>query len=296
MVFFNDYVLGVVRDQEVVSVEDSLEGLNYNTPQQFIEQVIVNFEELGPRFQEASSKSKGIPISQVRLRPPVPRPQKLICAVGNYREYGQRPPQEQDFFLKAPSSVIGDRDMVELPPAKATIFHHEAELAVVIGKTLSKVSRDQAMAGVFGYVPLIDVSARGLTPSGRLSFFMGKSWDTFGPMGPTLVTADEVPDPQNLRVRLWVNDKLRQDYNTDDMAHPISEIIEFVSSVVTLEPGDVIACGTNHQGLGALQDGDVVVMEVESLGTLTVYVKDALKREWPRGIDEETAARIRGQR
>ncbi len=295
LVFFNDYVLGVVRGQEVVGVQDSLEGLHYNTPQQLIEQVIVNFEELAPRFQEAIRKGKGLPMAQARLRPPVPRPQKLLCAVGNYLEHGQQSPQAQDFFLKSPSSVIGDRDTVELPSARASIFHHEAELAVVVGKTTTKVSRDQAMASVFGYVPFIDVSARGLNPEGRLSFFMMKSWDTFGPMGPALVTADEIPDPHNLQVRLWVNNALRQDYNTSDMAHPIPEIIEFLSSVVTLEPGDVIATGTNHQGLGALQDGDTMVMEIEGLGTITVYVRDPLKREWPRGVDGEIAARESGQ-
>ncbi len=295
LAFFNDFNLGVMRGSEIVNVQEALHEIRYNSPQELIEQVIINFEDLRPRFAEIIGKGKGIPIAQVKLRPPVPRPRKLLCAVRNYREHGQIPAQEQDFFLKSPSSIIGDRDTIELPQANATIFHHEAELAVVIGKTTSEVTKERAMESVFGYVPFIDVSARGLMPGGRRSFFLMKSWDTFGPMGPFLVTADEIPDPQNLHVQLRVNDALRQDFNTSDMGHSVSEIIEFLSSVTTLEPGDVIATGTNHQGLGALQDDDEVVMEIEGLGTLTVYVKDPLKRDWPRGIDEEMARRVRGQ-
>ena len=292
LAFFNDFRLGVVREKEVVNVEESLKGLVYGNPQELMERVIVNFQDLKPQFERIAKKGKGIPISQVRLRPPVPRPSKLLCAVASYREFGQLPPLEQDFFLKSPSCIIGDRDTVELPPAKASIFHHEAELGLVIGKTTSKVGQDKAMASIFGYVPFIDVSARGLMPRGRLSFFMMKSWDTFGPMGPYLVTADEVPDPHNLKVRLWVSGELRHDFNTSDMGHPLPEVIEFLSSVVTLEPGDVVATGTNHQGLGALQDGDEVVMEIEGMGKLTVHVNDPQKRQWPRGIDHEAGRRV----
>ncbi len=108
------------------------------------------------------------------------------------------------------------------------------------------------------------------------------------------MTTDEVPDPQNLRVTLSVNGELRQDYSTSDMEYSVVEILAFISSYMTLVPGDVIMCGTNHQGLGALQDSDHVVMTVERIGTLEVTVRDPLKREWPRGVDQEMAARARG--
>lgn len=292
-VFFNNYSLGLVRGGEIVGLHEITDKLSFSNPQDLLQQIILNFEELRPKFQEIIAGEKGTPLAQVNIKAPVPYPGKLLCAVRNYKEDGQIPPQEQDFFLKSPSSVIGDRSTVVLPPVKATIFHHEAELAVVIGKTASNVKRKDAMNYIFGYTPFIDVSARGLNPDGRLSFFLMKSWETFGPMGPYLITADEIKDPQNLRIQIKVNEELRQDFSTSDMAHPIDLMIEFLSSIVTLEPGDVIATGTNHQALGALQDGDEMVLEIEDLGRLTVFVKDDMKRQWERGIDEETAKRVK---
>lgn len=239
-----------------------------------------------------ASPQRGIPIDQARLRAPLPRPSKLICAAVNYLEFGQRPPAEKDCFLKAPTSVIGPGDTVVLPDAKATVFHHEAELAVVIGKRASKVPEEKAMDYVFGYTCFMDISARGLNPEGRTSFFLGKCWDTFGPMGPWIVTADEVPDPHNLHIRLWVDDQPRHDYNTSDMAHKIPELIAFASWVCTLEPGDVIATGTNHQGIGPVQDGETVTIEIERIGRFSVKVSDPLKRSWPKAIDTEFARRV----
>ncbi|MHB8646043.1 MAG: fumarylacetoacetate hydrolase family protein, partial [Thermomicrobiales bacterium] len=112
-------------------------------------------------------------------------------------------------------------------------------------------------------------------------------------IGPALVTADEIHDPHNLNVRLSVNDDLRQDYNTSDMANKIPALIAFASSILTLEPGDVVATGTNHQGLSPVQDGDHLRLEIERIGTVEFDVRDDLKREWPRTIDEEMARRVR---
>jgi 2-keto-4-pentenoate hydratase/2-oxohepta-3-ene-1,7-dioic acid hydratase in catechol pathway len=109
-----------------------------------------------------------------------------------------------------------------------------------------------------------------------------KSRDTFAPIGPYLVTADEIPDPQRLQVRLWVNGTLKQNFNTSDMAHKIPRCIEWVTSIHTLEPGDVLATGTNHRGLSAFQDGDVIELESEGLGRLRINVRDELKRSWSR--------------
>jgi len=122
---------------------------------------------------------------------------------------------------------------------------------------------------------------------------IGKSFDTFTPLGPAIVSIDEVPDPQNLRVTLTVGGESRQDYTTRDMEYSVVEVLAFISSYMTLVPGDVILCGTQHQGLGPLQDGDRAEMTIEGIGTLAVSVRDPLHREWHRGIDQEMAARQR---
>ena len=118
-------------------------------------------------------------------------------------------------------------------------------------------------------------------------FFQAKSRDTFAPIGPYLVTADEIENPQNLQVKLSVNGNIKQNFNTDDMAHKIPRLIEWISSIHTLEPGDIIATGTNHRGLNAFQDGDIVEMEIEGLGQLKIDIRDDLKRTWSRDTRSE---------
>lgn len=293
LVLYNDYRLGVLRDQQVVDAMSALEGLHLRRPQDLMEEVITGWTELKPKIEFAIEGKEAEPTDSVRLRAPVPRPRKLICAAVNYLEFGQREPAVLDAFLKSPTAIIGSGDTCELPPAPATIFHHEPELALVIGKTASKISQDDAMSHVFGYTNFLDMSARGLQGAVGNSFFLGKCWDTFAPMGPALVTADEIDDPQNLQVRLWNNNEPRHDFPTSDMAHKIPELISEFSKVTTLEPGDVIATGVNHQQIGAVQDGDELRMEIEGLGPpLIIYISDPSKREWPRGIDTEMAARV----
>ena len=145
----------------------------------------------------------------------------------------------------------------------------------------SHVPAERAMEYVFGYMNFIDGSARSVVPSNNV-FYQMKSRATFAPIGPFLVTADEVPDPQKLQVRLWVNGELKQHFNTDDMAHKIARCIEWVSSIHDLEPGDIIATGTNHRGLSAIQDNDTVELECEGMGRLSIRVRDDLKRTWAR--------------
>ena len=165
-----------------------------------------------------------------------------------------------------------------LPDVAATIFEGEAELALVIGKAATNIAPEQAYDHVFGYMGFIDGSARGLTPG----FFLMKSRETFCPIGPFLVTADEVKDPQNLSIKLWNNGVLQQDFNSNDMAHDIKTSIAWLSSLHTLQPGDIVATGTNHRGLNPFMDGDKIELEVEGLGRLHINVKDDLKREWKR--------------
>jgi 2-keto-4-pentenoate hydratase/2-oxohepta-3-ene-1,7-dioic acid hydratase in catechol pathway len=186
----------------------------------------------------------------------------------NYMENGTRTaPAPINAFLKTPNAIIGDGDAMILPDVPATIFEGEAELALVIGKRASKVSQGDAMKYVFGYLNFIDGSARGLPPDSN-AFYQMKARDTFAPIGPYLVTADEVPDPLRLQVRLWNNRVLMQDYNTNDMAHKIPRCIEWISSIHTMEPGDIVALGTNHRGLNPFMDGDAVEMEIAGLGRL----------------------------
>jgi 2-keto-4-pentenoate hydratase/2-oxohepta-3-ene-1,7-dioic acid hydratase in catechol pathway len=293
LVLFNEYRLGVVQNDRVVDAMEALQGLQFRRPQDLIEEVIIRWDELKAKIAAAVRGKEGVPLASVRLRPPVPKPPKLICAAVNYLEFGQREPAVLDAFLKSPTAVIGSGDTCELPPAAASVFHHEPELALVIGKTATKVSQEEALSHVFGYCNFLDMSARGLQGAVGNSFFLGKCWDTFAPMGPALVTADEIADPQNLKIRLWNNDEPRHDFPTSDMAHPIRELIAEFSKIATLEPGDVIATGVNHQQIGAVQDGDTIRMEIKELGpALVIHIRDPLKRQWPRGIDTEMASRV----
>jgi 2-keto-4-pentenoate hydratase/2-oxohepta-3-ene-1,7-dioic acid hydratase in catechol pathway len=293
LALYDDYQLGVINGDRIVNAMSAVEGMSFRRPQDMMEEVIINWSEMRPRIESAVNGQAGAPLDSVRLRAPVPRPPKLICAAVNYLEFGQREPAVLDAFLKSPTAVIGNGDTCELPPAPASVFHHEPELAFVIGKTASKVEQDDALSYIFGYTNFLDMSARGLPGAVGNSFFLGKCWDTFAPMGPALVTADEIDDPQELQVRLWNNGEPRHDFPTSDMAHKIPELISEMSKITTLEPGDVIATGVNHQHIGAVQNGDVLRMEIEGLGPpLTINVSDPSGREWPRGIDTEFAAMI----
>ena len=292
LVFFEDYRLGVVRGDSVHDVTAALGDVGGVLPQERLLMVISGFEELKPRIGEALEKGAVRPLKGLRLRAPAARPQKIVCAARNYQEFGVHKNVDIEFFLKSPEAVLDPGGTVELPPHKATIFHHEAELAVIIGRTARRVSQAQALEHVFGYTPFVDVSARGLYGG----FFIGKSFDTFCPHGPAIVTADEVADPQRLKIELDVNGQPRQRFGTDDMANSVAALIEHASSITTLRPGDLLATGTNHQGLGALQDGDKVALRIEDWPALELNVRDELKREWPRGVDEATAERARTPR
>ena len=280
--FFDDFRLGVVRGEGIVDVSGAVAAIARVHPQDLIAAVIADFETWRPVLERAAAEGEAVPITSVRIRPPLPRPQNIDCMAVNYMENGtlaQRPPINA--FHKSPNAVIGDGDTMVLPDVPATIFEGEAELALVIGRRASHVAAADAIDYVFGYTNFIDGSARGLPPSGNV-FYQMKSRDTFCPIGPFIVTKDEVGDPQHLQVRLWNNGELMQDFNTDDMAHDIARSLEFVSSVHTIEPGDVLATGTNHRGLNPFQDGDRIELEVEGLGRLRITIGDVLGRTWKR--------------
>jgi 2-keto-4-pentenoate hydratase/2-oxohepta-3-ene-1,7-dioic acid hydratase in catechol pathway len=263
-------------------VSAAARDIPHTGPHDLISGLIARFADYRGRLEEAAARGRGVPRARVRVRPPLPKPRNIVAMAVNYMEDGtRREPAPINAFLKSPSAVIGDGDVMVLPDVPATIFEGEAEVAVVIGRPAAHVRAADAMACVFGYANFIDGSARGLPPAGN-TFYQMKSRDTFAPLGPYLVTADEIADPHRLPVRLWVNGTLMQDFNTSDMAHVVPRCLEWVSSIHALEPGDVLATGTNHRGLSALQDGDVVELETQGLGRLTVRVRDDLKRTWAR--------------
>jgi 2-keto-4-pentenoate hydratase/2-oxohepta-3-ene-1,7-dioic acid hydratase in catechol pathway len=282
LAYFDDYRLGVVTGDSVVDVSSVVQGISHLGPHDLINGLIERFAEYRPKLEDAVARGQGKPVAGVQVRPPLPRPINIDCMAVNYMEDGTlKEPAPINGFHKSPSAVIGPGDTMVLPDVPAGIFEGEAELAVVIGKRASHVRAADAMDYVFGYTNFIDGSARALPPPGNV-FYQMKSRDTFAPIGPYLVTKDEIRDPQKLQVRLWVNGTLKQNFNTDDMAHNIPRCIEWVTSIHTLEPGDILATGTNHRGLSAFQDGDVVELECEGLERLRINVRDDLKRTWAR--------------
>ena len=293
VLFGEDFRLGILKNDNVIDASSIVDGrINTSHPQDMMKHLIENFDTFREDLQSISDKSTGVPRGHVRLRAPLPNPARLVCMAVNYLEDPSNPvAAPTNAFNKSSSSIIGHGDTVVLPDIDATIIEHEAELGLVIGKKASKIDPKDAYAYIFGYVNFIDVSCRGVGPAGRDSFFIAKSWDTFGPMGPAIVTADEIKDPLDLSVRLSVGDQLRQDYNTNGMANKIPELLEWITCITTLEAGDVVACGTNHLGLGPLQDGDTVNMEIGEFGNLTVKVVDEQKRQWPRETRAQKEAR-----
>ncbi len=282
--YFNDWRLGVLKGADhIVDVTDIASGGARAAPHDLVNDVIARWDHFKGLFAAAVSKDAGVALASVKLRAPLPRPVNIACMAVNYMEDGTRAePAPINTFMKSPMSIIGPNETMRLPDIPSSVFEGEAEIALVIGKHASHVKAADAAQYIFGYMNFIDGSARGVQPAAQ-SFYQMKSRDTFAPIGPWIVTADEIPNPQKLQVKLWNNGVLKQNYNTSDMAHDIHRSVEFVTSIHALAPGDIIALGTNHRGLHAFQDGDVVELEVEGgLGRLKINVKDDLKRTWPR--------------
>ena len=283
LLYFDDFKLGVLKDgDKVVDVSAVVQDIPHTGPHNLISGLIERFDDYRGKLEDAVAKGDGVPVSSVNIRPPLPKPTNIDCMAVNYMEDGTRDePAPINAFFKSPNSIIGDGDTMVLPDIPATIFEGEAEIALVIGKRASNVKAADAMDYIFGYTNFIDGSARGLPPAGN-TFYQMKGRETFAPIGPYLVTKDEIADPQKLQITLKNNGVVMQNFNTDDMAHKIPRCIEFVSSIHTLEPGDILATGTNHRGLNPFMDGDKIELECEGLGVLTVHIKDDLKREWKR--------------
>ncbi|MPZ99162.1 MAG: fumarylacetoacetate hydrolase [Dehalococcoidia bacterium] len=294
LLLFNDERFGVLTDRGIVDATDALARFSPRSGEETMEAAIANWDEVKGELEAGAQSGDAIPLDSVRLLPPLPRPPKVMCMGANYKENGTRPISPRWGFLKNPEAVIGPDGTLVLPKFDANIFHHEAELVVVIGKSGKDIDRANALDHVFGYTVGVDGSAReGTTGSNGGGTRLGKNFDTFAPLGPWIVTKDELDDPHDLAVRLSVDGELRGDFNTDDMAHQIPESIEFFASFMTFRPGDLLFTGTNHQGLGAMQDGDYIEVEIEKVGKLGFHVSDPLKRKWERGVDKATARAVR---
>ena len=280
----SNVVPGVITDRGIVDVSDI--APRGHSPQATMTAIIDQFEQLGTKLEQRARDGDARQLAEVRLRPPLPRPGKILACIANYWEHGALEARPLNMFLKNPDAVVGPGDTIVLPEhTEPWIFMHEAELALVMKGPAKGVKQSNWRDAVFGYTGMIDVSARG---EGRRTWktgsWIGKSFDTFAPLGPCIATMDEIPNPNDVLVRFWVDGQLRHNYNTDDMEHLVPELVEFASAITTLNSGDVIACGTNHEGLGPLQDGEVVEFEIQNIGRMQLNVRDPLKRSWEKGI------------
>ncbi len=290
LLFFDDFRFGALKgDDRVVDLTAEVADIKQLGPQDVIRGVIENWGAYRGKLEAAVEAADGVPVSSVQLRPPLPKSTNIDCMAVNYMEDGTRDaPAQINSFYKTPYAIIGDGDDMILPDVPATIFEGEAEVALVMSKYGSQVSEADAFDYVFGYVNFIDGSARGLPEGG---FPTMKSRHTFAPIGPYLVTKDEIEDPQHLQVVLTNNGIVQQNFSTDDMAHNLARCVEWVTSIHPIEAGDILATGTNHGGLNSFQDGDVITLETEGLGKLTINIKDDLKRTWGRETRHDMAAK-----
>jgi 2-keto-4-pentenoate hydratase/2-oxohepta-3-ene-1,7-dioic acid hydratase in catechol pathway len=290
--------VGLVQKQEVVDIDLAARALNVAPFDQLMD--LLEQQEQGQQtLQAILEKARGRQFSEVRtfanigavhdlngvrLAAPIPHPRKNIMCLGrNYYEHalesyqarGEQRPQGDApvIFTKATTTINDPYGRIVIDPAISTQIDWEAELAVIIGKAGKNISEEEALSHVFGYTVLNDVTARDVQDKFK-QFFKGKSLDGYCPIGPWIATADEVPDPQALTLRLRVNGVLKQEGNTRDMIYPVKTIISILSQGMTLEPGDIIATGT-PSGVGFarkppefLRAGDVMETEIDGLGLL----------------------------
>lgn len=255
---FDDYRIGVVEGESLYDITAvAPEGLR--VLRVHMNWLIGNWARALPKVLELRHAAPARPLSSARLLAPSPCPSHI---------FGTRP---HGFFLKAPGSLTGPAHGIRLPQAPTHRFDHKSQLALIIGRRARNVSRSEALDYVFGYSCLVDLSARVEAGAVAEERSMHISPETFTSLGPYLVTADEVPDPQSLDTRTWVNGKLRQDANTREMIIGIAELIERISSVLPLNPGDVVASGT-PEGVGPVNPGDRVRIAIDGIGEMTLAV------------------------
>lgn len=276
------WALGIKTPQGVVDVAAARRALDLPDVPATPAAVVTAGSAALPHLRELAGRAVSRPAllrreDDLQLGPCVPTPGKIICVGLNYRrhaaESGMAEPETPVLFSKFHNTIAGPGEAIPLPPG-AVQYDYEVELAVAIGRRAKHVAAADALATVLGYCTANDLSARDL--QNRTSqWLLGKTSDKFMPLGPYLVTADDVPDPQALALRCWVNGEQRQDSNTADMIFPVAEIIAYISRYLTLEPGDLILTGTPEGVILGMKEkvwlkaGDEVTVEVAGLGRLT---------------------------
>ncbi|MBI3435757.1 MAG: fumarylacetoacetate hydrolase family protein [Proteobacteria bacterium] len=270
LVRFDGFRIGIVRDAQVIDISDIVGASATEWPPVAMNRLIRDFAQLRPRIEQAASRS-GTPLRDVTLLTPVPWPNKVIAYPVNYHDHAAEMgaayrANTQGFFLKPPSSLSGASEPIILPAVSGRRIDHECELAIIIGKEGRDIPRERWRDHVFGYSCLIDVSVRG-----KEERVARKAADTFCPVGPWIVSADEIDDPAALRGRLWVNGELRQDANTRDWVLDLPGMIEMAAAIMTLYPGDIIAAGT-PAGVGPIKAGDKVRIAFENVGEMILDV------------------------
>ena len=287
LAIFDDRRLGVVSvdERSIVDVTDLVPFYDPDPLSGWWRRLCRDFAEIAPRFGDAHEPAR--PLAEVRLQAPVLNPSKVIACAVNYREHAEemrsrileRTGTDQsawilqfDVFLKAPSSIVGPADAILLPERplrEGREIHHESELTLVIARGGAQIAEADALSHVLGYTIGLDITERGSGDRSRR-----KSWDTFTPLGPWVTTADEIADPGALTIHLAIGGETKQHASTRDLIVGVPGIVAYASSVMRLEPGDVILTGA-PQGVGEIHDGDVVEATITGLGRLRVPVRAA---------------------
>ena len=272
--------LAVVQGSELILIDDALpKGAS-------MIDLIVEYDRLRPSLAGVVEKGKRVPLDPKQLKAPVENPSKLWAAATNYKRgsqglddargrgtAGTATPQEilEKTFLKPPSAIIGPEEAVVIPPGAGNVFP-ELELGIVIGKKARNLKKEEALDAVFGYTIILDMTARSYGTGKGLqgTRCVRKGFETFAPVGPWVTTRDEIKDPQNLFMRLWVNGELVQAARTDAMVNGVAELVSFLSHVSTLLPGDLIATGNpdSPEFQKELGPGDTLTAEIEGIGSM----------------------------
>ena len=270
--------IGVVEGEEIVPVESRT-----------MAEVLEHWEGLRDQLAALPQTHKRVPLDKVRLGPPVPSPSKIWAAAGNYRRgtgdlangSGRGSGRTEDpqalldmIFLKPPSAIAGPSTKIVIPPNAETVFP-ELELCVVIGRKCRNLAPEEVWGAIFGYTIILDVTARGYGGGGLVATRnVRKGFDTFAPIGPWIVTRDEIADPEALAMRLWVNGELCQSARTDAMINGVATLVSYLSHVSTLLPGDLIATGNPDAPdfQQQLRPGDELKAEIEGIGAMTLAV------------------------